>query len=316
MKKDIEKNAETVSPTEKRKIIGKVSGVSIWGNIILSVFKLLAGIFGHSGAMISDAVHSLSDVFTTVIAWIGVKISDKEADREHPYGHERIECVASILLAVLLCATGIGIGYSSVTNIISPDKLQVPSLIALIAAALSIVTKEGMYHYTMYYAKKINSSAFKADAWHHRSDALSSVGSLIGIGGAMLGCKILDPIAGVVICCFILKVAVDIFLDATGKMVDRACEPEFEKEIHDLILENPHVVDVDMLRTRKFGEKIYIEAEIGIDPEMKLKDAHEIAENVHDLIEGKYPEIKHITIHENPHAVGEDKHECTHELGH
>lgn len=314
MKKKIQK--ETFSPDEKRKIIGKVSGVSIWGNVILSALKLFAGIFGHSGAMISDAVHSLSDVFTTVIAWIGVKLSDKEADKEHPYGHERLECVASILLSVLLFATGCGIGYGAIMSIISPERLQTPSLIALAAAVLSIVSKEAMCEYTIHYAKKINSSAFKADAWHHRSDALSSVGSLIGIGGAMLGVKILDPIAGLVICAFILKVSVDIFLDAARKMVDRACDSEFEKEIHDLITEDPDVVDVDSLRTRKFGEKIYIDAEIGIDPDITLREAHDIAERVHDAIEARYPEIKHVTIHENPHKAGEKKHEWSHEIQH
>ena len=182
-------------------IIRNLSLVSLLGNAALSGFKLFAGIFGHSGAMISDAIHSFSDVFTTLVAWIGVKVSKKAADADHPYGHERMECVAALVLGLILLATGIGIGKAGVENIISGryEALPIPGTIALIAALISIIGKEMMYWYTRYYAKLINSAAFMADAWHHRSDAFSSIGSLIGIAGARLGFPVLDSVASVLI---------------------------------------------------------------------------------------------------------------------
>ena len=183
-------------------IIRNLSLVSLLGNAALSGFKLFAGIFGHSGAMISDAIHSFSDVFTTLVAWIGVKVSKKAADADHPYGHERMECVAALVLGLILLATGIGIGKTGVENIISGryEALPIPGTIALLAALISIIGKEMMYWYTRYYAKRINSAAFMADAWHHRSDAFSSIGSLIGIAGARLGFPVLDSAVSLSAC--------------------------------------------------------------------------------------------------------------------
>lgn len=203
----------------KEQIAMRVSTNTIIGNVLLSVLKLLAGIFGKSAAMLSDAVHSLSDVMSTLIVMIGVKLANKKADREHPYGHERFECVAAIILAAILCATGIGIGYKGVQNIVAGNygDLAVPGIIALAAAILSIAAKEGMYWYTRAAAKKIDSSALMADAWHHRSDAFSSIGSFIGILGARVGYPVLDSVACLVICFFIVKAAYDIFMDAIGK---------------------------------------------------------------------------------------------------
>lgn len=287
---------------KEKKIVNKVTAVGIVGNILLVLFKIYAGIAGSSGAMVSDAVHSLSDVFATAIAFLGVRISGKAADQEHPYGHERLECLASMLLGLILLGTGLGIGYKGVGDIVRFRSAEpvVPSTIALVAAIVSIAVKEGMFRYTMHYAKKLNSSAFKADAWHHRSDALSSVGSLIGIGGSMLGLPIMDPIACVVICACILKVAFDILLDAVRKLLDTSCSAEKENEIREFILSHRGVNAVDMLKTRQFGNQIYVDAEIAVDGSLTLKDAHEVAERVHDEAELRFPEIKHITIHENP----------------
>ena len=200
----------------EKKIVARLTAVGVTGNILLVAFKLYAGIAGHSGAMVSDAVHSLSDVFATFIAFIGVKLAQKGPDRDHPYGHDRLECLASTVLGVILLATGLGIGWGGLQKIIAGhyESLAVPGGIALAAAIVSIVVKEGMFWYTRHYARKLNSSAFMADAWHHRSDALSSVGSLIGIGGAMLGVPVLEPVACVAICLCILKVAYDILKDA------------------------------------------------------------------------------------------------------
>lgn len=280
----------------------KVSLVSIIGNFILTALKLLAGIVAHSGAMISDAIHSASDVFSTFVVIIGIKISSKESDKDHPYGHERLECVAAIVLATILAATGLGIGYSAAGKITGGDyaHLEVPGILALLAAILSIAVKEAMYQYTRIYAKRYDSSALMADAWHHRSDALSSVGALIGIAGARMGFPVLDPIASLIICFFIEKAAYDIFMDAVNKMVDKACDEETEAELRRCALEQSGVLGIDLLHTRVFGNKIYVDIEIRADGEQSLRDAHRIAEHVHDSIEKTFPKVKHIMVHVNP----------------
>lgn len=283
-------------------IVNRVTSIGIIGNVILSLFKFLAGIFGHSSAMVSDAIHSLSDVLATFIAWLGIRLSMQAPDREHPYGHERLECVASLLLGAILFGTGLMIGLSGLKTILAGhyEELQAPECIALIAAVVSIATKEGMFWYTRHYAKVLNSAAFMADAWHHRSDALSSIGSLIGIGGAMLGFPILDPLASVVIAVCIIKVAYDILKDAVSKMLDTACSSEYEKKLADFISAQDGVDRLDVLHTRMFGNKIYIDAEISVDGDKSLTDAHEIAESVHTQVEKHFDNIKHIMIHVNP----------------
>ncbi|MDE6989056.1 MAG: cation diffusion facilitator family transporter [Lachnospiraceae bacterium] len=287
---------------EFEKIAMNVSYVSIAANVVLSVFKLLAGIVAHSGAMISDAVHSASDVFSTIVVIIGIRISSKQSDKEHPYGHERMECVAAIVLATILAVTGLGIGYSAVGKILSGDyaNLEVPGAMALLAALISIAVKEAMYWYTRYNAKKIDSSALMADAWHHRSDALSSVGALAGIAGARLGYPICDAAASLCICFFIAKAAYDIFRDAVDKMVDKACDEATENELKNCALAQEGVLGVDLLRTRVFGNKIYVDIEIRADGDGSLREAHGVAERVHDSIEGNFARVKHIMVHVNP----------------
>lgn len=286
------------------KIAVKTSIVTIIANTLLTVFKLLAGIFGASIALISDAVHSASDVFSTVIVLIGVKISAKKADKKHPFGHERFECVAAIILAVILAATGAAIGYAGIENIFTGAYKEIGAsnikIIALVAAAVSIVTKEGMFWYTIIAAKKVNSSALKADAWHHRTDALSSIGSLIGVAGAMCGVPILDSIACIIICVMILFAAIKIFIDAVKKMTDEACDEKTENEIREFIMSCDGVKRVDELMTRLFGNRIYVIAEIACDRNLPLYEAHLIAENVHEGIEKNFPLVKHITVHVNP----------------
>lgn len=291
-----------MTETEFQKTANKVSLVTIIGNLVLSVMKLLAGIIANSNAMISDAIHSASDVFSTFVVIIGIKLASKESDKEHPYGHERLECVAAILLAVILFITGLGIGVDALKNIISGNygELQVPGILALIAAIISIVAKEGMFWYTRYYARKIDSGALMADAWHHRSDAFSSIGALIGIGGARLGFPIMDSIASLVIFVFIVKAAFDIFKDAMDKMVDHACDEDTQKALYECIMKNPDVLGIDLLQTRIFGNKIYVDVEIQADASYTLKQAHEIAEVVHDEIEKNFPKVKHIMVHVNP----------------
>ena len=284
----------------ENKIAMHVSRVTILINFLLSALKLLAGLLAKSGAMVSDAVHSASDVFSTVIVMIGVKAAGKESDREHPYGHERMECVAAIVLAMVLLFTGLFIGYEGIRKLRAPQELEVPGVLALAAAAVSILVKEGMYHYTRKAADRIRSEALRADAWHHRSDALSSVGALIGIAGARLGCLILDPIASLLICLMIGKAAVDIFRDAVKKMVDERCDEETERAIRGRALSHEGVEGVDSMLTRQFGNRIYVEMEIAVDGNLSLTRAHEIAEAVHSDIETAFPQVKHIMIHVNP----------------
>ena len=286
---------------EEQRIFKKLSGVGVFGNVLLAAFKLAAGIFGRSGAMVSDAVHSLSDVFATLIAYIGVRVSRRKEDKEHPYGHERLECVASLILGLILAGTGAGIGYSGFRKLFfDRASIQVPTLLPLIAAAVSVVVKEGMFWYTMYYAKRLNSPAFKADAWHHRSDALSSVGSFLGIGMARLGLPIMDPIASLLICALIIKVAFDIFQDALNKMLDTACDNVAEQRLRDFVEAQPGVQKVDLLRTRQFGNRVYVDLEIAVRRDSSLIEAHEVAEHVHEAVEKNFPNVKHVMIHVNP----------------
>lgn len=287
-------------------VVMKVSRVSIFTNVFLSVFKLVAGIVANSGAMVSDAVHSASDVFSTLIVIVGVKVSRKEADKEHPYGHERMECVAALLLAVVLFLTGLGIGYNGIKEVTagSYETLAVPGAFALFAAILSIFVKEWMFWYTKIYAKRINCGALMADAWHHRSDALSSIGSFIGIFGARIGFPVMDPAAGVVICVFIVKAAYDIFKDAVDKMVDKACDDHMVAQLQNTVLSQAGVMQVDALTTREFGNRIYVDVEIAADGQKTLNETHAIAEAVHNQIENEFPNVKHIMVHVNPYEEG------------
>lgn len=287
---------------QTEQVVMKVSRVSIFANVFLSLFKLAAGIAASSGAMISDAVHSASDVFSTLIVIVGVKISQKEADKEHPYGHERMECVAAILLAVVLFLTGMGIGYHAMQKIAagSYEKLAVPGPFALFAAVVSIMIKEWMFWYTRFYAKQVNCGALMADAWHHRSDALSSVGSFIGIMGARIGFPVMDPAAGVVICIFIVKAAYDIFKDAVDKMVDKSCDDSIVAKLRNAVLGQQGVIRIDDLTTREFGNRIYVDVEIAADGRKTLHETHAIAEAVHNRIEEEFPNVKHIMVHVNP----------------
>ena len=305
--KNTAKQTDTVSrknPIDESAAIRKMSFVGVAGNAVLSGFKFFAGVTGNSGAMISDSIHSFSDVITTLIAWIGVKASKKEADAAHPYGHERIECIASLLLGIVLLGTGLGVGKVGLENIFSGNyqALAVPSAIALVAAVVSIVSKEAMYWYTRYYANLIHSSAFLADAWHHRSDAFSSIGSLIGIAGAMMGYPVLDSVASVVICLFIVKASYDILKDGVVKLLDTSCGESYDKKMADYISGQEGVVCVDSLRSRMFGNKVYIDLEIQVDGEKSLREAHQVAERIHDDVEKTFPDVKHIMIHLNPTA--------------
>ena len=279
-----------------------VSKVSIAVNVVLTCGKLAAGILGRSHAMISDAVHSASDVFSTLIVMAGVSMSAKQSDKEHPYGHERLECVAALFLAVILCATGLGIGFGAVREVVSGEvkDAAIPGLMALAAAIVSIVVKEWMYRYTIKAADSIHSSALKADAWHHRSDALSSVGAFVGICGARMGFAFMDPAASIVICIFICKASLDVLRDALDKMVDKACDEKTAQAIRRTALAPPRVVRIDGLKTRLFGPRMYVDIEIAVDGRLNLQQAHTISREVHDMVEEQFPQVKHCAVQINP----------------
>ena len=278
----------------------RVSLVSMITNVVLTLLKLAAGLLAHAGAMISDAVHSASDIFSGLIVLLGVKISTKEPDEQHPYGHERYECVAALLLSGILAVVGGAIGIGAVKDIISGKTAEIPGLLALIAAVVSIAVKESLFWYTRGYAKKYRSTALHAEAWHQRSDALSSIGALIGIAGARMGVPVMEPIASLIIALFILRVAIRIFKEAIDQMVDHSCNEEAEEAFRTTALEQPGVMGVELLHTRQFGNKIYVDLEIAADPNLTLAAAHEIAEDVHDAIEKTFPEVKHIMVHVKP----------------
>jgi len=285
------------------KIAIKVSIISIILNCLLTLIKFISGVISKSSAMISDSVHSLSDVLSTFVVIIGVKISNKKADSDHPYGHERIECVSAIILSGMLFVVGALIGINGIKNVTNSSNLVMPGVLALIASIISIISKEAMYQYTIRVSKKINSAALKADAWHHRSDALSSIGSFIGILGSRLGFKVFDPLASVIISLCIIKVSIDIFKDAIDKMVDKSCDKEVIDKVISVIEKNESVKNIDDIKTRQFGNKAYVDVEISVDENLLLKDAHKIAEEIHDSVENEINIVKHCMVHVNPYEV-------------
>lgn len=277
----------------------KISTVSIIVDIVLTILKITAGILGQSVALVSDAIHSFSDVITTILVIIGVKISEKAPDKEHPYGHEKLECLISIALALSLFSVGIGIGISGISSI--HNKLfTIPKSYTLLIALISIVSKETMFWLTIKVAKRVQSPSLKADAWHHRSDALSSIGSFIGILLTTFGFYYGDAIASVVICIFIIRVALDILFDAINSIIDHSCDSDTENNILNIIKKTNGVQRIDDMKTRRFGSKVYVDVEIAVDGDMKLTDAHNIAENVHHRVESHIQNCKHCMVHINP----------------
>jgi cation diffusion facilitator family transporter len=283
-------------------IVIRVSRNTLAANIALSAFKLFAGIAAHSSAMLSDAVHTLSDALSTVIVIIGVKMASKDSDKEHPYGHERFECVAALLLSAMLFITGAGIGAAAVRKISqgSYSSMEAPGELALMAAAASVVVKEAMYRYAARAAKRANSGALMADAWHHRSDAFSSIGGFAGIFGALMGYPVLDQLAAAVICVFIVKASFSIFADSIGRMTDRSCDDSRIKELSSVVMEQKGVIGIDVIKTRIFGNKVYVDVEISANGASTLNETHDAARRVHDAIERAFPDIKHCMVHVNP----------------
>ena len=290
----------------REKQIFRVTLLGSFANLLLVVFKFIAGIVGHSAAMIADAVHSLSDFITDIIVIIFVAISGKPEDSDHSYGHGKYETLATAVIGIILFFVGVGIlisGIKAIVGALQGEPLQAPSLLALIAAVISIVVKEALYHYTVKRGKALDSSSVVANAWHHRSDALSSIGTAIGIGGAVfLGeqWRILDPIAAVVVSIFIVKVAVELIKPCIDELVERSLPEEVEQRIHALILQSPQVSSPHHLRTRRIGGYIAIEVHIRMDGQISLSEAHQVASDIERRLKAEFGEKTHIGIHMEP----------------
>ena len=277
----------------------KVAKITLIMNLFLAIIKIVFGLIGKSNAMISDAIHSFSDVFSTIIVIIGLWISSKKSDQNHPYGHERLESIAAIILSFSLFVTGLLIGISKIQSL-KEKIVALPHISVVFIAILSIVVKELMYRYTMKKAVQIGSDSLKADAWHHRSDSLSSIGALIGILGSISGIWYFDTLASILIAFVIVKVSLDIFKEGVDKLIDKSCSDEMINNIKDIINGIDGVVSIDLLKTRIFGNKIYIDLEIGADKNLSFLESHEISHHVHDEIENKIKDVKHCMVHINP----------------
>lgn len=275
-------------------------------NVILLLFKFVAGIVGHSAAMVADAIHSLSDFVTDIIVLVFVRISGKPEDKSHDYGHGKYETLAMTIIGMALLAVAVGIVYSGMTKIIAwanGEQLEAPGILALWAALLSVFLKEGVYHYSMVKARQLDSQAVEANAWHHRSDALSSIGTATGIGGAIfLGQRwtVLDPVASVIVGLFIVKVSVHLLRDGIGDLMEQSLPDAVEEEMIRLVASLPGLAEPHDLRTRRIGNHYAIELHILMDGDIPLKEAHDKASEVEDLLRQHYGEETHVAVHVEP----------------
>lgn len=291
---------------ERNREIYKVTLIGSVINVVLLLFKFIAGFLGHSAAMIADAVHSLSDFVTDIVVLIFVRISGKPKDKSHDYGHGKYETLATTIIGLALLVVAIGILYSGTTKIISwvnGEILAAPGMLALWAALLSILLKEGVYRYSMIKARELNSQAVEANAWHHRSDALSSIGTAVGIGGAIFigqHWTVLDPIASVIVGIFIVKVSVDLLRNGIGDLMEQSLPDAVEEEILNLVASLPGDVKPHDLRTRRLGNHYAIELHILMEGDISLKEAHDKASEVEDLLRDHYGEETHVAVHVEP----------------
>ena len=290
----------------KRKIMA-VTLIGSLANFLLLVFKFIAGVLGHSSAMIADAVHSLSDFVTDVIVLLFINISSKPKDEGHDYGHGKYETLATTIIGIVLMCVGAGLFWDGVNKVfgfyLGGEQLESPGKIALIAAIISILIKEALYRLTLYVGKKENSQAVIANAWHHRSDAFSSIGTALGIAGAIfLGkdWRVLDPIAAVVVSVFIVKVSIQLLIPCLNDLLERSLPEEIEKEIITIISEDSQIKDPHNLRTRRIGNDFAIEIHIRLQPEMTVREAHVVATGIENRLRAKYGSRTHVAVHVEP----------------
>ncbi len=273
---------------------------SIIINIVLTVIKLFAGFVGNSNAMLADGMHSASDIATSVGVLIGNYISKKPQDSEHNYGHEKAETLVAFVLALILLFVGTEIGFNSFKLLFNLDQVKVPTMLPLIVGIISIFFKEYQYKITIKVANKINSPSLKADAWHHRSDSLSTVGALVGIIGAMLGFKVLDPLAGVVVSLFVIKVGIDILMSSSNELMDYSIEKEEKDKLNNIAMNTKGVCNVKSFKSRRHGAMAYIDLTICVDGKISVFDGHEISHNVEQNIINSADNIKAVIVHVEP----------------
>ena len=291
---------------ERGKELTFVTLVGSIGNLVLLTFKFVAGIVGHSAAMTADAVHSLSDFLTDLIVLVFVRIGAKPQDASHDYGHGKFETLATLFVALALVGAAIGIIVSGAVKFarwLQGETLEMPGSLALWAALLSIVVKEVLFRYTIAKGKALESPAVVANAWHHRSDALSSIGAAVGIGGALLlGQKwaVLDPLASIVVGAMLVKVAWDLLKTSTGELTDMSLSEDTEREIEDIIRSYPEVTEPHNLRTRRIGNRIAIEAHVRLSGDMSLREAHDIVTAIEQQIKARFGSATLVTIHLEP----------------
>ena len=292
--------------SSREKGIYKVTIVGSIVNFLLLVFKFFAGIAGHSAAMLADAVHSLSDFITDIVVIVFVRIAGKPEDKGHDYGHGKYETLATAIIGLLLLCVGFGIfwnGASSIYTFLRGGQLESPGVVALVAALVSIVSKEILYQYTVIQGKKLNSQAVIANAWHHRSDALSSIGTAIGIGGAILlgdHWRVLDPVAAVVVSFFIMKVSVRLLIPCVDELLDKSLPEDVEKEIEQTVLSFPGVSQPHHLRTRRIGNYYAIELHVRMDGKITLEEAHSTATAIENKLKEMFGKGTHVGIHVEP----------------
>lgn len=294
------------SITNREKEIFRVTWIGSIGNFLLLVFKFVTGIVGHSSAMIADAVHSLSDFVTDIIVIAFVRISGKPQDEGHDYGHGKYETLATAIIGIILLFVGIGILVNSLRNILDVCQgkvLEAPGMLALVAAFVSIITKEILYQYTVIKGRKLNSKAVIANAWHHRSDAFSSIGTLIGIGGAIFlgeNWRVLDPIAAFVVSLFIMKVSLELIKPCVDELLEKSLPKQDEDRILAIITSHPEVSLPHHLRTRRIGNNIAIEVHIRMNGMLSLKDAHDVTKKIEAKLKEEFGQETHIGIHMEP----------------
>jgi cation diffusion facilitator family transporter len=277
--------------------------VTVIGSVIdllLAIAKIMAGLSAHSQALIADGVHSLSDLATDVIVIYAAKHAHQEADEQHPYGHGRIETAATVILGIALLAVGVGIGWDAGTRLFHPDELLQPTLLAMLIAGISVVSKEAIYHYTMHYAKKHRSEMLRANAWHSRTDAISSIVVVIGVAGTMAGLPYLDAIAAIVVALMIVKIGWDLGYQAIKELIDTGLEPELVEEIREKVLEVKEVQSLHMLRTRRMGGHALADVHIQVSPRISVSEGHQIAETVRQIMIREFEELSDVMVHIDP----------------
>ena len=278
----------------------RVTWVGAIVNLVLAVLKIIVGIFGHSAALVADGIHSLSDLASDFVVLLASKHGSQPADENHPYGHARIETAATVVLGILLMIVAVGIAWDAVERSLTPDAIIRPSMLAILVAILSLASKEWLYQYTMAVARRIHSKLLEANAWHHRSDAISSVVVLIGVAGAMAGYAVLDAIAAFIVAMMIGHIAWQLISNSVKELVDTAVDDETQQQIIDHITGTDGVVSLHMLRSRLMGSNILVDAHIQVNPRLSVSEGHQIAETVEYKLKNKIEHMQDVTIHIDP----------------